>query len=139
MYKYKIYLLYTFIKVYKQNQGIIPLDVKIKYAKEVFKLTSNYDIITWMNTVITSSLKNFRKLNKERILFELSKEQYDLVEDNLKIYGDTPTGRSQLLKVIPKSKIWRTPVKVNQPKSTEGSLNAAQRSSQQILFLHIDV
>tara|TARA_B100001540_G_scaffold316365_1_gene346001 strand:- start:120 stop:2171 length:2052 start_codon:yes stop_codon:yes gene_type:complete len=81
------------------------------------ELTSNYDIITWMNTGITSSLKNFRKLNKERILFELSKEQYDLVEDNLKIYGDTPTGRSQLLKVIPKSKIWRTPVKVNQPKS----------------------
>ena len=29
----------SFIKVYKQNQGIIPLDVKIKYAKEVFKLS----------------------------------------------------------------------------------------------------
>ena len=74
---------------------------------------SNYDIITWMNTGITSSLKNFRNFNKERISFEISKEQYDMLEDNLKIYGNTPSGRSQLLKVIPESKLWRTPVKMS--------------------------
>ncbi|KFM15057.1 Anaerobic magnesium-protoporphyrin IX monomethyl ester oxidative cyclase protein [Marine Group I thaumarchaeote SCGC AAA799-O18] len=76
------------------------------------KFFLDYNIMAWMNTEI-SSLSNFKNKKKEEVVFQLTEEQFNLVEDNLGIFGNTPTGRSQVIKVIPESKWWRKPVIVS--------------------------
>ena len=68
--------------------------------------------MAWMNTK-TSSLSNFKNKKREEVVFQLTDEQFNLVEDNLGIFGNTPTGRSQVIKVIPESKWWRRAVTVS--------------------------
>jgi len=76
------------------------------------KFILDYDIMTWMNSGISSPLSNFKNIKKKEIEFKLTDDQYNLVEDNIEIFGDTPSGRSQVIKVVPESKLWRRPVKV---------------------------
>jgi len=76
------------------------------------KFFLDYDVMTWMNAKTSSSLNNFKNKNGKEIIFKLTKEQFDLVQDNLEIFGDTPTGRSQVIKVVPESKWWRHPVTI---------------------------
>jgi hypothetical protein len=74
------------------------------------KFFLDYDIMAWINTGISSSLSNFKNKKRKQITFQLTDEQFNLVEDNLDVFGNTPTGRSQVIKVIPESKLWRRPV-----------------------------
>jgi len=74
------------------------------------KFFYDYDIMVWINTGISSSLSNFKNKKRKQITFQLTDEQFNLVEDNLDVFGNTPTGRSQVIKVIPESKLWRRPV-----------------------------
>ena len=74
------------------------------------KFFYDYDIISWINTGISSSLSNFKNKKTKEIIFQLTDEQFNLVEDNLGVFGNTPAGRSQVIKVIPESKLWRRPV-----------------------------
>jgi len=76
------------------------------------KFFFNYDIIAWMNTGISSSLSNFKNMKKQKVVFQLTDEQFNLVEDNLGVFGNTSAGRSQVIKVVPKSKLWRQAVGV---------------------------
>ena len=76
------------------------------------KFFLDYNIMAWMNTE-TSSLSNFKNKKREEVVFQLTDEQFNLVEDNLGIFGNTPTGRSQVIKVVPESKWWRRPVTVS--------------------------
>ena len=69
------------------------------------KFFLDYDIMAWINTGISSSLSNFKNKKRKQITFQLTDEQFNLVEDNLDVFGNTPTGRSQVIKVIPESKI----------------------------------
>jgi hypothetical protein len=76
------------------------------------KFIFHYDVMAWMSSGISSSLSNFKNIKRKEIEFKLTDEQFNLVEDNLQIFGNTPAGRSQVIKVVPESKWWRRPVKV---------------------------
>ena len=76
------------------------------------KFIFHYDVMAWMSSGISSSLSNFKNIKRKEIEFKLTDEQFNLVEDNLRIFGNTPAGRSQVIKVVPESKWWRRPVKV---------------------------
>ena len=76
------------------------------------KFFLDYNVMAWMNAKTSSSLNNFKNKNGKEVIFKLTKEQFDLVQDNLEIFGDTPTGRSQVIKVVPESKWWRYPVTI---------------------------
>ena len=76
------------------------------------KFFLDYDVMAWMNAKTSSSLNNFKNKNGKEVIFKLTKEQFDLVQDNLEIFCDTPTGRSQVIKVVPESKWWRHPVTI---------------------------
>ena len=76
------------------------------------KFFLDYNVMAWMNAKTSSSLNNFKNKNGKEIIFKLTKEQFDLVQDNLEIFGDTPTGRSQVIKVVPESKWWRHSVTI---------------------------
>jgi hypothetical protein len=77
------------------------------------KFIFHYDIMAWMNSGISSSLSNFKNIKRKKIGFKLTDEQFNLVEDNLEIFGNTAAGRSQVIKVVPESKWWRKPVVVS--------------------------
>ena len=74
------------------------------------KFFYDYDIMVWINTGISSSLSNFKNKKRKHIIFQLTDEQFNLVEDNLGLFGNTPSGRSQVIKVVPESELWRKPV-----------------------------
>ena len=74
------------------------------------KFLYDYDIMVWISTGISSSLSNFKNKKRKQITFQLTDEQFNLVEDNLGVFGNTPAGRSQVIKVVPESKLWRRPV-----------------------------
>ena len=77
------------------------------------KFIFHYDIMAWMNSGISSALSNFKNIKRKKIGFKLTDEQFNLVEDNLEIFGNTAAGRSQVIKVVPESKWWRKPVVVS--------------------------
>jgi hypothetical protein len=77
------------------------------------KFFLDYDITAWINAGKSSSLSNFKNKKREEVVFQLTDEQFNLVEDNLGIFGNTPAGRSQVIKVIPESKWWRRAVTVS--------------------------
>ena len=77
------------------------------------KFFLDYDITAWINAGKSSSLSNFKNKKREEVVFQLTDEQFNLVEDNLGIFGNTPTGRSQVIKVIHESKWWRRAVTVS--------------------------
>jgi len=66
---------------------------------------------TW-NETVARYFDFFTEHLKDLHEFKLTKEQFDLVQDNLEIFGDTPTGRSQVIKVVPESKWWRHSVTI---------------------------
>ena len=60
-----------------------------------------------MNNNDNLKLNNFKFPSKTLLKFNLSDEQFSLVEDKLSIFGDTPSGRSQAIKRIPIQTLWR--------------------------------
>ena len=77
------------------------------------KFFLDYNIMAWMNTGI-SSLSNFKNKKRKQVVFQLTDEQFNLVEDNLGVFGNTLAGRSQVIKVVPESKWWRKPLVTKQ-------------------------
>ena len=75
-----------------------------------------YDIPKWLAGNDELPLKVFKLFSKTSITFLLSDEQYKLVQDNLDIYGDSPNGKGQVLKKIPKQMLWRHPVAIDKHK-----------------------
>jgi radical SAM superfamily enzyme YgiQ (UPF0313 family) len=78
------------------------------------KFFLDYNIMAWMNTGISSSLSNFKNKKRKQVVFQLTDEQFNLVEDNLGVFGNTLAGRSQVIKVVPESKWWRKPLVTKQ-------------------------
>ncbi|MDC0170124.1 radical SAM protein, partial [Candidatus Nitrosopelagicus sp.] len=66
-----------------------------------------YDIIEWLASGTSSSLSNFKNFKNLKLKFKLSDEQYSLVEDNFSVFGKSVSGKSQVIKVVPESKLWR--------------------------------
>ena len=69
----------------------------------------DFDILTWMNTGVTASLKSFKLDKKSKIKFSLTQEQYDVLEDKLNIFGHTKIGRSQAVNWVAHNSLWRKP------------------------------
>ena len=75
-----------------------------------------YDVPKWLANNDELPLNIFKVFPKISIKFLLSDEQYKLVQDNLEIYGDSPNGKGQVLKKIPKQVLWRHPVTLDKHK-----------------------
>ena len=71
------------------------------------KFFLDYDIAAWINTGIPSSLSNFKNKNRSEFVFQLTDEQFNLVEVNLDKFGNTLSGRSQVIRDVPTSKLSR--------------------------------
>lgn len=69
-----------------------------------------YDVSRWLLDKDDLPLRCFKLNSKLEVMFKISKEQYKLVQDNLDIYGNTPNGKGQVLKKIPKQILWRQPI-----------------------------
>jgi len=69
----------------------------------------HYDIKNWVNEKNDLDIENF-KISPTKISFMLSNEQFNVVQDNIDVYGDTQVGKSKALKMIPIQKLWRYPV-----------------------------
>lgn len=71
-----------------------------------------YNIKNWVDEKNYEGIENF-KIKPTKMLFKLSNEQFNVVQDNIDVYGDTQVGKSKALKMIPIQKLWRYPVESN--------------------------
>ncbi len=69
-----------------------------------------YDVQKWVNDTSDLTLKDFQFKYVQNISFELTLEQFEFVEEKIKIFGKTMNGLSQCLKRIPTKVLWRIPV-----------------------------
>lgn len=69
----------------------------------------NYDIEQWLKNVNNSPLSEFKFQSPTKIKFELSEEQFRIVQDQIELRGKTPHGRALALKRIHVSALWRRP------------------------------
>ncbi len=69
-----------------------------------------YDIRTWMSDVDFRPLPKFKWDEAKTLRFELSEEQYRLVEDGLDRYGHHDLGRGKLLVRLNPDALWRNAV-----------------------------
>jgi len=69
-----------------------------------------YDIIKWMNDSHELPLSNFKLSKPYRIIFQLTEEQYQSIQDTLNMYGETTVGRSKALRMISSTNLWRRPI-----------------------------
>jgi len=69
-----------------------------------------YDIQKWLNDANDLRLKDFEFKSPQNISFELTLDQFEFVEEKIKIFGKTMNGLSQCLKRIPTKILWRIPV-----------------------------
>ena len=71
----------------------------------------DYDILSWLAPDNNSSLETFKLKNPMKVKFNISQEQYDVVENKKEIFGDTDIGRGQVIKRIPRQMLWRKPIR----------------------------
>jgi len=68
-----------------------------------------YDVTGWVDDLKDLHLENFKFPSPQKIRFLITEEQFHLIDDELKIYGNSPVGKAQALKRIPIHKLWRHP------------------------------
>jgi radical SAM superfamily enzyme YgiQ (UPF0313 family) len=79
------------------------LDEKTGMKKYSFQL----DVKRWYEDDEGVFIDKFRFENREEMMFCYSKEEEELFENFMNVYGTTPNGMSQVLKRIPKKNLWR--------------------------------
>ena len=72
-----------------------------------------YDIKKWIDNLTESTLNEFKFPSKKKISFKLEKEQFEVIQHKLDIFGGTTVGKGQVIKRIPRKMLWRHPVLVN--------------------------
>jgi radical SAM superfamily enzyme YgiQ (UPF0313 family) len=72
------------------------------------KFTFTYDIENWLNH--ESKLNEFLLPIPKQVKFIFDQEQLTLVNNKLSLFGRTPIGKSQVIKNIPITMLWRKPV-----------------------------
>jgi len=75
------------------------------------EFTFRYDIKNWLDSDLP--LKNFKYHTPKKITFNLTNEQFQLVEDEMNVHGIESTGKAQVLKRIPIHLLWRKPTILN--------------------------
>ena len=63
----------------------------------------------WLQDSSSLHLEHFKFSKKSNIEFILTDEQFRIVQDNIDMYGDTPAGKSQVIKRLPRKFLWRKP------------------------------
>ncbi len=76
------------------------------------KYEFDYDVQNWVDEKNNSNIEKFKILPK-KISFILSEEQFNTVQNNIDVYGNSQIGKSKALKMIPIQKLWRVPVHIN--------------------------
>ena len=70
----------------------------------------NYDVTKWLSDKNNSLfLKDCKLSSPYKMIFNLSNEQFEIIEDTLKMYGDTIIGKTKVLKMVSQQTLWRTP------------------------------
>lgn len=72
----------------------------------------DYDVQKWVDEKNNLSIEKF-KIWPKKISFILSEDQFNVVQNNIDVYGDSQIGKSKALKMIPIQKLWRVPVQTN--------------------------
>ena len=73
------------------------------------KYEFEYDVVKWLQDSSSLHLEHFKFSKKSNIEFILTDEQFRIVQDNIDMYGDTPAGKSQVIKRLPRKFLWRKP------------------------------
>ena len=74
------------------------------------KFAFNYNIKNWLKDTTGKTIEEFKLVLEENIEFKLTEEQYNIVQDNLELFGNTSVGRGQVLKRVPVHLLWRKPI-----------------------------
>ena len=74
------------------------------------KYEFEFDVLNWLKNDSSSNLEHFKFDKKSNIEFVLSEKQFRIVQDNIDMYGDTPAGKSQVIKRLPRKFLWRKPI-----------------------------
>ena len=71
----------------------------------------DYDVKSWIDEKNNSSIEKF-KIWPKKFSFILTNEQFNVVQNNIDVYGNSQIGKSKALKMIPIQKLWRIPVQM---------------------------
>src|SRR3989344_531446 len=72
--------------------------------------TFHYDIPKWLNDNTNLPLSKFKFSTPTKISFRFTMDQFTVVQDNLDLFGESPSGKGQVLKRVPKQMLYRVPV-----------------------------
>ena len=73
-------------------------------------LEFNYDIDKWLDDNLDiSSLDEFRVSKPLNLIFTLTDEQFQIIKDNIELFGHTTVGYTKALKMVPERMFWRNP------------------------------
>jgi radical SAM superfamily enzyme YgiQ (UPF0313 family) len=68
----------------------------------------NYDIDKWLNDKLDIySLGEFQVSEPFKMIFTLTDEQFNIIKDNLELFGHTTVGYTKALKMVPERMFWR--------------------------------
>ena len=74
----------------------------------------NYDIDKWLDDKLEiSSLGEFRVDQPFKLIFTLTDEQFNIIKDNLELFGNSTVGYTKALKMVPERMFWRNPMLLN--------------------------
>ncbi|MGY5151484.1 MAG: radical SAM protein [Candidatus Nitrosopumilus sp. bin_6a] len=74
----------------------------------------NYDIEKWLDDKLEIlSLDEFRVDEPFKLIFNLTDEQFNIIKDNLELFGDSTVGYTKALKMVPERMFWRNPMLLN--------------------------
>ena len=78
----------------------------------------NYDIQKWLKDSKESFLVKFR-LPTITVEFRITDEQFKVVEDKIRIFGNSPIGMAQIIKRIPRKMLCRNPIELRKKSFVE--------------------
>ena len=74
----------------------------------------HYDIDKWLDDKLEiSSLDEFRVDVPFKLIFTLTEEQFNIIKDNLELFGNSTVGYTKALKMVPERMFWRNPLLMN--------------------------
>jgi hypothetical protein len=96
------------ISNYCRGKSHNPLGANRKETNPEF--TFNYDIDKWLDEILDiSSLDKFQVSKPFNLIFTLTNEQFQIIKDNIELFGHTTVGYTKALKMVPERMFWRSP------------------------------
>jgi len=96
------------ISNYCRGKSHNPLGVNRMETNPEF--TFNYDIDKWIDeTSDISTLDKFSVSKPLELIFTLTNEQFQIIRDNIELFGHSTVGYTKALKMVPERMFWRNP------------------------------